>query len=119
MTKNNDFIKGGFPLIVPLNKPEEETELKERHMSVHKNILDINTIINNKKGSPIVDFVIEGNYNKKVSRNKKTSKKTSKINIERIKYNEDENIQEMNFLNFINDLNISPIKRQIKKKSNK
>lgn len=124
MTKNkdNDFIKGGFPLIIPITKHEEVSELKERHFS-NKNIVDVNTILNIKKGSPIVDFVIEGTGNNKTSvkRYKKKGKKEVKKNAERSNIQKpehpEEDLNNLNLLEFIGDLNITPIKRQTKKKS--
>lgn len=119
--KENEFIKGGYPLIIPINKNDEDSELKERHFA-NKHIVDVNTIINIKKGSPLVDFVIESSKKKKsINRNKKKDNKkeiTQKNNVQKID-KPDESLQDVNILDFIGDLNIVPIKRQIKRQSKK
>jgi hypothetical protein len=130
------MLKGGFPPIYPV-EPDSNIETKDhikRNFSSN-NIIDINSILLKKKSTSIVDMlnlsenVKSDDYNdndkkKNINlKNEKSDENDNKKKKKKNRYFKNEQLDETNFINYINDLHnikqISRVKKSSKKKSSK
>lgn len=99
------MLKGGFPPIYPIDNIESTGNIKRNFSS--NSIIDINTILLNKKSDNLINILDIPEY-VKTDNNEKNEKKNRNIKNKQL----DDNI----FINFINDLtNIKKISRPKKK----
>jgi len=119
------MLKGGFPPIYPID-PDSIMETKDhikRNFSSN-NIIDINSILMKKKSTNIISMLnlseqVESDDNKNNNNNDNDNNNKKKKN----RNFKNEQIDDKNFINYINDLTnikeISRIKKSSKKKSSK